>query len=176
MGFEREAREILLDRARLSRRSLRQPARVLSWIFDALFEYGLSTRAALVTVAWSWLAGTALFAVAHQAGAFSAIQPREVDIRFCDAISTSIVYAADTLLPIVDLRAESRCEIDDPANQVAFVVPAVALFETATSEVAVTRADIFRLLKAVYGMWGWIVATCSVLTFTGFLRRFGGTS
>ena len=70
------------------------------------------------------------------------------------------VYAADVFIPLVDLREESKCEIDAVSN------PSPPRTSPCPWEVT-----LYRWLKAVYAIGGWIVTTLALLTFSGVMRH-----
>ncbi|MGA3402276.1 MAG: hypothetical protein ABSC95_23965 [Acetobacteraceae bacterium] len=59
----------------------------------------------------------------------------------------AIVYAADTVLPFIPLRQETKCELAPDWHYL-------------------------RLLRAGYTVLGWIVTSLALLTFSGIIRRF----
>lgn len=63
----------------------------------------------------------------------------------CTDISPPL-YALDTMLPVVDLHIEDKCEM-------------------------ASNASSWRLGKAIYAMIGWIIVAMAALTWTGVLRR-----
>ncbi|MEA3038568.1 MAG: hypothetical protein QOE79_1081 [Sphingomonadales bacterium] len=71
----------------------------------------------------------------------------------CNLDVSSILYAADLFIPVLDLDQESRCSIrhSDP----------------------VTGKDysVWRIAKALYQALGWVVTSLVILVLTGVLRR-----
>lgn len=60
------------------------------------------------------------------------------------------LYAADVFIPLLDLKQEDQCGVNDSANG-------------------------WRVAKALYATLGWIVTSLLILTITGTLRRKGDT-
>lgn len=58
------------------------------------------------------------------------------------------LYAADVFIPLLDLKQEDQCGVNDSANP-------------------------WRIAKALYAALGWIVTSLLILTITGTLRRKG---
>lgn len=73
---------------------------------------------------------------------FPPVQVREIP---CSDVSP-ILYALDTMLPLLDLHQEEKCEIADDER-------------------------IWRWAKALYAVIGWIITALAALTWTGILRR-----
>ena len=74
----------------------------------------------------------------------SRIQAREIP---CDEISP-LLYALDTMLPVVDLHMEEKCEFSNDED-----------------------GPWWRFGKAVYALIGWVIVAMAALTWTGVLRR-----
>jgi len=72
----------------------------------------------------------------------------------CNLNVSSLLYALDVFIPLIDLDQESRCTVRD-ANPTA------------------GHDDYFwwRFAKAVYELLGWVVTSLVILTITGVLRR-----
>jgi hypothetical protein len=72
----------------------------------------------------------------------------------CDTEVSSLLYALDTFLPLIDLDQERRCTIRSaPPSE---------------------RPDPYlaqRVMKALYELAGWLVTSLLILTVTGVLRR-----
>ena len=66
----------------------------------------------------------------------------------CGAAINPWLYAADVFIPLLDLKQEDQCGVNDTANR-------------------------WRVLKALYAVLGWIVTSLLILTVTGTLRRKG---
>jgi hypothetical protein len=72
----------------------------------------------------------------------------------CNRNVSSLLYALDVFLPLIDLDQERRCSVRDA--------------DPATGHDAYFH---WRLLKTVYELLGWVVTSLVILTFTGVLRR-----
>jgi hypothetical protein len=72
----------------------------------------------------------------------------------CDRDVSSLLYALDVFIPLVDLEQENRCKVRDAPR---------------------TSGDdpyfIWRLGKALYELIGWLVTSLVILTISGVLRR-----
>ena len=78
--------------------------------------------------------------------------PTEVDCT--DAANTwtdDLVYAADMLVPFIPLHQEGKCEIVPSADW---------------------GPGVWRCLKAIYEVTGWIIFSLALVTFSGVLKRF----
>lgn len=76
----------------------------------------------------------------------------EVDCT--DAANTwtdDFFYAADMLVPFIPLHQEGKCEIVPSADW---------------------RSGVWRSLKAVYSVIGWIIFSLALVTFSGMLKKF----
>lgn len=60
----------------------------------------------------------------------------------------SALYALDTLIPLIDLRQETKCSVSNADD-----------------------AWLWRIAKGFYAIWGWAVTSAFVLAISGFLRR-----
>jgi hypothetical protein len=68
----------------------------------------------------------------------------------CDEVSP-FLYALDTMLPVMQLHMEGKCEFSDSKP-----------------------GRLWRLGRAFYAMIGWIIVTLAALTWTGVLRKEPG--
>ncbi|CBK40686.1 protein of unknown function [Nitrospira defluvii] len=66
-----------------------------------------------------------------------------------------LVYAADVFIPLVDLREEGKCDIDQAKG----------------SEASNLEITAFRLIKALYAILGWLVTGAAVVTVSGVMRH-----
>ena len=62
-----------------------------------------------------------------------------------------LVYAADMLVPFIPLHQESKCEIIPSSHW---------------------GAGVWRSLKAIYSVTGWVIFSLALVTFSGVLKRF----
>jgi hypothetical protein len=60
----------------------------------------------------------------------------------------SALYALDTLIPLIDLRQETKCSISSAGGEWPW-----------------------RIAKGAYAIWGWAVTSAFVLAISGFVRR-----
>lgn len=76
------------------------------------------------------------------------------DVDCTDAAITwtdDLVYAADMLVPFIPLHQESKCEIKPSSDW---------------------GAGVWRSLKAIYSVTGWVIFSLALVTFSGVLKRF----
>jgi hypothetical protein len=66
-----------------------------------------------------------------------------------------LVYAADVFIPLVDLREEGKCDIDQARG----------------SKASNWEITAFRLTKALYAILGWLVTGAAVVTVSGVMRH-----
>lgn len=78
-------------------------------------------------------------------GVYPAVSTRDIRCLEIDPV----LYALDTMLPVVDLHMEEKCEVADDKTA-------------------------YRWVKALYAMIGWIIVALATLTWTGVLRREPG--
>ncbi len=88
----------------------------------------------------------------------------------CRQTINEALYALDVLIPLIDLRQESRCDVGRAT------VPANAAEEaTATATGAATPqifdpVTIWAMLKAFYAVLGWLFVSLAILTFVHVAR------
>lgn len=89
-------------------------------------------------------------------GAFTRFETRLVYAQPspCNLDVSSLLYAIDVFVPVLDLDQERRCSIRD-----------------ANGENGDDTYKWWRLAKALYELLGWIVTSLVILTVTGVLRR-----
>jgi hypothetical protein len=128
---------VAIAKQRRRRKGLRLPGKLWGWLLDGLVGYGYHTwRAGLCLLAFLAV-GTWVFAAAHP-HAMTPTKPPAALPTF-----QPMVYALDTLLPIVDLR-----------QQDAWTPHGFAQWWAWTSILA-----------------GWLLATAVAAAVTGFLHR-----
>lgn len=66
-----------------------------------------------------------------------------------DPVFDTLVYAVDTVLPFIPLHQETKCELRP-------------------------QWHFLRFARALYTVFGWIVTSLALLTFSGIVRRFDG--
>ncbi len=143
--------------------------------YGACFDFGLSPGKALFTLISAILFGWLAFGLLNENGMMVVAQtpvagyvsdqggtPKLVPLTTttspgnvpCSDEIRPLVYATDVFIPLVDLREESKCDIN------ATVAATSAWFVTAC-----------RFFKAAYALLGWVVTTLSLLTFSGVMRH-----
>jgi hypothetical protein len=173
-GYEREARYIAVaEQWATPRRCL---SRFVHSIYGAGFGFGLSPARALTTLLGYVAVGTVLAAVALRCNmmvetpliatsTYTTTMPVRTDQAYRAFVSAdgkqtraelscrdlkpsdALVYAADTVLPFIPLHEETKCELKPDLH-------------------------IFRLLRALYAMVGWIITSLVLITVSGILKRF----
>lgn len=183
-GFEDDGRRILIAKRWVEARVRRgRWARGIDGAFGTLFGFGYSSKRALASIALAIALGFAFTVYLNARGALvvdttpvasvagieqapegagrarPAVQLEDgrtsFTLRCADAIDP-LVYAADVFIPLVDLRQESKCEVG--------AAPGVTLLAGEES--------VYRILKSVYALLGWVLTSLAILTFSGVLRRF----
>lgn len=77
------------------------------------------------------------------------------------------LYALDVLVPLIDLREESRCEIGEAVQaRSGDRKDALGLFESLTRK----PSTFWAVLKAIYAIAGWFLVSLSILTFAQITR------
>jgi hypothetical protein len=99
-GRDQDARTVAIAKQRARRRTLPLPAQVWSRLLDGLIGYGYRTWQAGLWLLGFWLAGWLVFARAYP-GHLTPAKPGEPQPAF-----KPLIYALDTLLPVVNLHQE----------------------------------------------------------------------
>jgi hypothetical protein len=78
------------------------------------------------------------------------------------------LYALDVLIPLIDLREESRCEVGDAssATRTFHRDDALGALENWQRQ----PSDFWDVLKALYAIAGWFIVSLSILTFANTTR------
>jgi hypothetical protein len=156
-----------------------------SWLWGSMFGYGLKPSRAMATLVCAFVAGWLFFSVANLRGAMVIDQqPMAGYVRgdqmgaqfatggtfatgvWCNASIDPALYALDVFIPLVDLRQESKCEIDS-ANDGHHLFEGFTIHGTTV----LSEVTIDRYLKALYALSGWLLISLSILTFSGVLQR-----
>lgn len=161
-----------------------------SRLFGLLFGYGLRPSRAICTVLAAFLAGWAFFGWANYRGAMVIDQqavagavlegkigsqlsaaPVKTDVTCGGSIRPSL-YALDVFIPLVDLRQENKCEIGiaEKAENLFAGVP----MPWPNGWRWGAEVEVYRYLKAIYALSGWLIISLSLLTFSGLLQRVEG--
>jgi hypothetical protein len=136
-GRDQDARTVAIAKQRVRRRTLPLPARAWSLLLDALIGYGYRTWQAGLWLLGFWLAGWVVFARAYP-DHLTPAKPGEPQPAF-----QPLVYALDTLLPVVNLHQEDNW------------IPRGGAQWWAWSSILV----------------GWVLTTTAVAAFTGVIKR-----
>jgi hypothetical protein len=78
------------------------------------------------------------------------------------------LYALDVLIPLIDLREESRCEVGDASTpgRTFDRDDLLGVLERWPRE----TTDFWDVLKALYAVAGWFIVSLSILTFANTTR------
>lgn len=168
-GLFEASRRVLLDA--FAAEGMARPTffgRWLSQMFGLLFGHGLSGTRTLVTLGALWLYGAYTIADFDARGMLVADQqssPKEGVA--CGSRIDPLVYAADAMIPLVDLGEEKKCHIDKASGvslQPGFRWGRWSLF----GELAIAR-----FFWAFYCMMGWIAVSLAIATWSGLFKRGG---
>lgn len=164
-----------------------------SLLFGWMFGYGLNPARALATIVVSFVVGWSVFALANDRGAMvvdqqaiagtvvhgthmhmgAAVSSESENVADRVPCAESIrpsLYALDVFIPLVDLRQESKCEINVAAGADR-LFPGFSAFG---GSIWGSEVELYRYFKALYAFSGWLIISLAILTFSGVLeRRFG---
>lgn len=168
-GFFEDARRIKIAEKLHELRGrtpwLIKPFGLLFWVG---FEFGYSSSRALLTLVFSVLLGwvgviaaeqdralvldaTAVASVSSQSGEVGisiASQQQILQQPICGDAIDPLYYALDLMVPVVDFRQEQKCSVS-----------------------AAEQFAVWRMLKTLYVLWGWIVVSLAVFTFSSAIVR-----
>lgn len=105
--------------------------------------------------------------------------PREADVRnlasnvHCGDRVSEALYALDVLVPLIDLREESRCEVGQALPDKGYVRGGLM---GVLESVASGPTTFWAVLKALYAIAGWFIVSLSILTFAQITRSRGESS
>jgi len=144
------------------------------WLFKWMFGYGLSPARAGYSIILSFLLGWSVFGLANhrgamivdqqpiagsvfgeQVGAAESKEKLEDRIR-CGKSIRAPLYALDVFIPLVDLRQETRCEINVAKG---------------SDRLLPGEVEVYRYFKALYAFGGWLIISLAIVTFTGVLQN-----
>ena len=169
--------------------------RFLSYIFEKCFDYGLSPKKSLLTLAGLVLFGWIFFALLNYKGLLvldttssatvaiksnnavegigfpsSTESDRSEKFILCGDQVNLLVYAFDLIVPLLDLRHGIRCDIK--AASTAYSNKAtIEMHENIVIADILGWPNFLLIIKAIYTVLGWIVVSITVLTVSGILRR-----
>jgi hypothetical protein len=166
-----------------------------NWLFGLGFGYGLKPRRAVVVLIASLLLGWGGFAYLHWRGAMVIDQmavaaasdggemgapASEMGVRVNSAIRCTnqirpSLYAVDVFVPLVDLRQESQCVVG-ASEEFGDGIRALRIPDgiwLVGGKYVIHELDFYYYLKALYSIFGWIISSLSILTFSGAFRQRG---
>ena len=86
------------------------------------------------------------------------------------------VYALDIFVPLVELDQEERCMIrpfdsSHPRNDIPYSAIFDSSYGMSAGNIVLKNPTTWRVLQTLYILFGWIIVSASLLTFSGFLQR-----
>lgn len=175
---------------RNSRRLIAALSSAANAFYGASFLYGLSSWRALATILLAVVLGWGGTQIANRNGLLvidseAARTAASAQRSQCADEISPFWYAVDTFIPLIDLRQESRCAVRgiEHADNAAVTQPLAKTFASgaqprdrfsafkATLTAALKHPMLWQSLKALYAVFGWLVISLAILTFTGTLRR-----
>ena len=169
--------------------------RFILYIYEKCFDYGLSPKKSLLTLAGLVLFGWIFFALLNYKGLLvldttssatvaiksnnavegigfpsSSESDRPEKFILCGDQVNLLVYAFDLILPLLDLRHGIRCDIK--AASTAYGNKAkIEMHENIVIADILGWPNFLLVIKAIYTVLGWIVVSITILTVSGILRR-----
>lgn len=172
----------LIESARATTRQIRNPAiKLLRFLLDALFGYGLSRSRAIITlVVWVSL-GTWGTSVALERGVFvidtvrvaaASIEIENGDVvpatallsvttarqdEFeCRSQITPVFYALESIIPVVEFGQLKQC---------------IIRLSQGNSGPSTSELRLWWGARIAYTLIGWLIVSISIITFSGLVRR-----
>jgi len=199
-GSEADAWRILSKKALFDTKKLRRerplPLKAhLIWywtlrLYGFFFDFGLAPMRALGTLVLFIILGAMLFGVMDKRGAlvipgtpvtsvvkqegeapkFSRTEGPSVGDPPCgltkglskepaeplETLSRLLVFSADAAIPLIDLHEEDRCDVGKVESE---------------NPPRSWEVTLYRYLRALYTVLGWVVTTLAVITFSGVMRH-----
>jgi hypothetical protein len=166
-GSEEASRLVILSAERLETKSATGFRKFWRELYGLCFGYGLRPRNALTTIAvqiglaalltmganhigWMTLGPSPVKSVIGANGAIGFAQGTNSgkDPR-CGNTINPLIYAADVVTPLLDLREEGKCDVISDGLAGGFA----------------------SVLKALFAVFGWVITSLVVLTCSGAIRR-----
>jgi len=166
-GLFEAARRVLVD-AFAAEGQMRSTflGRFLSEQFGFWFGHGLSGTRALMTLMLVWALGILMVTDMYEGDLLIADETRKPAVSCGNRIDPTI-YAADAMLPVLDLGEEKKCRIGEGPR--ARITPGLRVGEWEVfGDVALAR-----FWWALYCVLGWTVVSLAVATWSGLFRRGG---
>jgi hypothetical protein len=170
-GLHEAARLTLIDAfsAEVEQRPL--IPRALGRAFGWAFGHGLGGWNAFWTVVSMWLWG--IIAVADMQANDLLVRAAEPDrpAAACGSAIDPGIYAADVMIPLLDLGQEKLCVVGTGPG---FVTSRPAeVFEFMGAFYTVGEWELARFLWSIYALAGWVVVSLAIATWSGVFRRGG---
>lgn len=171
-GLFEASRLVLMDAfAAEGRASPSIIGRLVSKVWGAAFGFGLSGHRALLTIIVVWLLGVC-GASYLQRNDLLVFPPQDLPkAKSCGASIDPFIFAADTMLPVLDLGEDKLCQIGPGPTAKPDAVKVSFIIKNTTYNFVPWR--IYRLLEAIYAVVGWIVVSLAIATLSGVFKRSG---
>jgi len=140
--------------------------KILQSLFGFLFGHGLSGTRAFMTVFNLWLLGTSAIMYLQSASIIEAAdQPGVV----CSSADPSL-YAADVMMPIIDLGQEGKCQISQRPEKRK---PLTSISSAGEQFDLLSPSALAEYFLAMYRIFGWIFVSLAIATWSGLFKRSG---
>jgi hypothetical protein len=171
-GMFEASRLILIDAFAVEgKNSPNKITKFISYIWGLMFGYGLSGVRALATLIIVWGLGTVSVILLQRDGYMIVSSSEDVTNTACGNTINPAIYAADIMIPVLDLGEEKLCQIG--LSDAAGPDSVFASAEFAGAKIRFSRWNVFRFLGAVYAVIGWVVVSMALATWSGVFRRAG---
>lgn len=166
-GLFEAARRVLID-AFAAEGQMRPTfmGRFLSEQFGIWFGHGLSGARALMTLMLVWALGILMVTDMYEGDLLIADESRKLAVSCGNRIDPTI-YAADAMLPVLDLGEEKKCRIGPGPRAELSSGWKIGTWEI-FGDVALARFG-----WALYCVLGWTVVSLAIATWSGLFRRGG---
>jgi|GEM_PF-1561699 len=141
----------------------------LQWLFGVCFGHGFSGGRAILTILVIWLFGT-IGVLGLQSGGF--LVKSEGDNLSCFHTIDPSLYAADVLLPVIDLGQESKCEIGYSTEPKIVQSQSTTTFFGKQYRIFGTL-EVIQYLLVFYQILGWVAFSLALATWSGLFKRSG---
>lgn len=145
--------------------------RALGRAFGLAFGHGLGGWNAFWTVVAVWVIGIITVADMQAHGLLVRTDAPIAQPAACGNLIDPLVYAADVMIPLLDLGQEKLCSVGPSPAFVASHAPRV--FEFMGAHYAVGEWEAARFFWSLYALLGWVVVSLTIATWSGVFRRAG---
>jgi hypothetical protein len=130
-GREERSRQVLLANERHRHASMRLPGRIWGWIQEVTVGYGYRPLLALLWFLAAWTAGAIWFARFYT--------PAQIDPEHRPPVFNPVLFALDTLLPIVNLGQDEHWRTEGAAQWIAATLTLVGWVLASTAAAGAAR-------------------------------------